>query len=91
MVVRYGPSGGDGEERNRFWNDIDRILDRVGIGHRLYILGDLNGWIGDRTRASRTSAFGVQLVNDNGRRVVKFYAARGLGLSNTYFKHRSLH
>ena len=25
-------------------------LDRVGYGFRLCILGDLNGWIGDRTK-----------------------------------------
>ena len=35
MVVEYGPSEGDGEERDRFWNDMDRIVDRVGNGYRL--------------------------------------------------------
>ena len=30
VVVGYGPSEGDGGERDRFWNDMDRILDRVG-------------------------------------------------------------
>ena len=29
--------------------------------------------------------------NDNGRRVVEVCAERGLCVSNTYFKHRSLH
>ena len=29
---------------------------RVGNGYRLCILGDLNGWIGDRTRAGITGA-----------------------------------
>ena len=27
---------------------MDRNLDSVGNGYRLYILGDLNGWIRDR-------------------------------------------
>ena len=31
VVVECSPSEGDGEERDRFWNDMDRILDRVGI------------------------------------------------------------
>ena len=26
----YDPSEGDGEVRDRFWNNMDRILDRVG-------------------------------------------------------------
>ena len=43
---------------------MDRILNRVGNG--LYILGDLNGWKGDRVRASISGAFRVPRVNDNG-------------------------
>ena len=42
-------------------------------------------------RAGITGAFGVPGENDNGRRVVEFCAKRGLCVSNTYFKHRSLH
>ena len=30
VLVGYSP----GEERDRFWNDMDRILDRVGNGYR---------------------------------------------------------
>ena len=31
VVVRYGPNEGIGEERERFWNDMDRTMDRVGV------------------------------------------------------------
>ena len=55
------------------------------------IVGDLNGWIGDRTRDGITGAFGVQGENDSNRRVVEFCAERGLCVCNTYFMHRSLH
>ena len=40
VVVEYSPSEGDVDERDRFWNDMNRILDRVGNGYRLCILGD---------------------------------------------------
>ena len=53
-------------------------MDSVGKGYRLCILGDLNGWIGDRTRAGITSFFGVPRENDNDRRVVEFCEERGL-------------
>ena len=33
---------GEVEERERFWNNLERIVDRVGIGYRLYVLGDLS-------------------------------------------------
>ena len=63
---------------------MDRTLDSVGNGYRLCILGDLNGWTGDRTRASITGVFGVPEENDNGRRVVEFRAERGLCVGNTF-------
>ena len=59
VLVGYGPSEGDGEERDRFWNGMDRILDRVVNRYRLCLLGDLKRWIGDRTRAGITGAFEV--------------------------------
>ena len=85
------PSEGDVEEKDRLWNDMGRILDRVGYKYKLCILGDLNGWIGDRLRAGITGAFGVSGENDNGRRVVEFYTERRLCVSNTYFKNRRVH
>ena len=90
MEWGYGPNEGYGEEEN----EMEWTLDSVGNGYRLCILRDLNGWIGERTRAGITGAFGVPGENDNGRRVVGFCEERGLcGLcvGNTYFKHRCLH
>ena len=49
------------------------------------MLGDLNGWIGDRMRASITGAFGVPGENKNGRRVVEFCAERGLCVGDIHF------
>ena len=40
-----GPTQRDVEERERFWNDLDRVVDRIGNGHRLGVLGDLNEWL----------------------------------------------
>ena len=31
MVVEYGPNKGIVRERERFWNDMDRTTDSVGI------------------------------------------------------------
>ena len=71
-MLEYSPNEGDGEESDRFWNDMDRTLDSVGNGYRLYIPEYLNEWIGDRTRAVIAAAFGVPEENDNGKRVVEF-------------------
>ena len=64
---------------------MDRALDdSAENGYRLCFLGDLNGWIGDRTKASITDAFGVPGDNDNGRRVVEVCAEIGLCVGNTF-------
>ena len=72
MVVGYDSNEGGGEERDRFRNDMDITLDNVGNRYRLCILGELNGWRGDRTRAGITGALGVPGENDNRRRAVEF-------------------
>ena len=51
--------------------------DSVGNGYRLCLLGDLNGWVGDGTKAGITGVFGVPGENDNGRRAVVFWMEMG--------------
>ena len=36
------PLKGEDKERERFWNNLERVLDRVVNGYRLSVLGDLN-------------------------------------------------
>ena len=45
--MRCNPNEGDSEEKERFLNDLDGIVDR-GDGYRLCTRGDMNGWIGNR-------------------------------------------
>ena len=53
------------------------------------MLGDLNGCIGDKVRASITGAFELQEKNDNGKRVMELCDERGLCVGNMYFEHKS--
>ena len=71
------PNEGKGGEREGFWNDLDRIVDRVGNWYILCVMGDLNGYIGVRVRAGITDVFGVPGENENERRVMEFCAERG--------------
>ena len=32
----------DAEEREKFWNDFIRVVDKRGSGYILYVIGDLN-------------------------------------------------
>ena len=52
---------------------------------KFVLMGDLNGWVGDRVRVDITGTFEVTGESYNRRRVVDFYAERMLPMSNTYF------
>ena len=41
VVVVYGSTEGIGEEREGFWNELDKTVDRIGNGYRLCGSGDL--------------------------------------------------
>ena len=43
MLVIYGPTEVDVEGSEKFWNDLDRVIDRTDNGYRLCVLGDMNG------------------------------------------------
>ena len=47
-VTAYGPTEGEVEEREGFWNNLNRVVDRVSNGYKLLscVLGDLNGGLG---------------------------------------------
>ena len=78
MVVVNGPTEGDVEERERLWNDLDRVIDRIGNGYKLCVLGYLNRWVGERMKEGITGWFGVPGEIDTGRRVIDFPAEREL-------------
>src|SRR5678815_4844264 len=59
-----------------FWMGVSRSF-------RLIVLGDLNGWIGDQKRDGVT--------DENGRKVIDFCEERGMCVSSTFFKHKSIH
>ena len=65
MVEIYGPNEENDKEMERFWNDLERIVDRVRIGYRLVVLGDLNGWVGNRVRVGITGVFRILGEIDN--------------------------
>ena len=38
VMVVYGPTEEKVEERERFWNDLDKVVDKVRNGYRLCVL-----------------------------------------------------
>ena len=92
VVAVYGPCNDRKEcEKDKFWNDLRNVMNKVGNGYRLLVVGDLNGWVGDEAIDGITGKFGVPGVNENGERVVDFCADRGMCIANTHFRHKDIH
>ena len=68
--IRYGPNEGN-EDGEKFWNDFNRIVDILGNGYRLCVVGDLSGWNGDRVRTGVTGAFGAPRENQRSSFVLR--------------------
>ena len=47
------------------------------------MLGDLNGWVGDRLRVGINEDLGIPEEKDNGIRVINFDVERSLSVSST--------
>ena len=65
VFVVYEPSEWDIEKKKKFWNDLNKVVDRIGNGNRLCALVDLNGWVIDSMKEGITVAFGVPGERDN--------------------------
>ena len=66
------------KKRERFWNDSDKVLDRVGNGYILCGMRDLNGWVGGRVRKDIIGVFRLPDKYVNARKVVDVRADREL-------------
>ena len=79
------------EERERFWNDFDKVVDIIGNEYRLCATEDLNKWGGDSLRVGITSTFVILEENNSEKRLIEYCAERRLCVVNTYLKYKSLH
>ena len=94
-VCVYAPvnkrSGKGRAEMEKFWNDLNECLKKIGKGRRVVLLGDMNGRVGNNEIGSVVGKWGVDGVNENGEYLVDTCAERGLFLTNTFFEHKMIH
>lgn len=78
------------EEKKRLWNGLGHVVNAVGKGYRLVVLGDVYGIIGDGVRGSVTGSVDVPGENENEMKVVDF-CSRGICVTNTFFQHKDIY
>ncbi|KAK3520883.1 hypothetical protein QTP86_010611 [Hemibagrus guttatus] len=81
------------EEKERFWSELDEVMESIPTGERVVIRADFNGHVGEGNTGDEEvmGKFGVKERNLEGQMVVDFAKRMDIGVVNTYFQKREEH
>ncbi|KAK3531578.1 hypothetical protein QTP70_024962 [Hemibagrus guttatus] len=90
VVSGYAPQVGcELEEKERFWSELDEVMESIPTGERVVIGADFNG--GNTGDEEVMGKFGVKERNLEGQMVVDFAKRMDMAVVNTYFQKREEH
>ncbi|KAK3563338.1 hypothetical protein QTP86_021817, partial [Hemibagrus guttatus] len=94
VVSGYAPQVGcELEEKERFWSELDEVMESIPTGERVVIGADFNGHVGEGNTGDDEvmGKFGVKERNLEGQMVVDFAKRMDMAVVNTYFQKREEH
>ncbi|KAK3559294.1 hypothetical protein QTP86_010737 [Hemibagrus guttatus] len=94
VVSGYAPQVGcELEEKERFWSELDEVMESIPTGERVVIGADFNGHVGEGNTGDEEvmDKFGVKERNLEGQMVVDFAKRMDMAMDNTYFQKRKEH
>ncbi|KAK3549643.1 hypothetical protein QTP86_005388 [Hemibagrus guttatus] len=94
VVSGYAPQVGcELEEKERFWSELDEVMESIPTGERVVIGADFNGHVGEGNTGDEEvmGKFGVNERNLEGQMVVDFAKRMDMAVVNTYFQKREEH
>ncbi|KAI5615915.1 hypothetical protein C0J50_8646 [Silurus asotus] len=94
VISAYAPQVGcEMEENERFWSELDEVVDGVRRNERLLIGADFNGHVGEGNRGDEVvmSRYGLKERNVEVQMVVDFAKSMEMAVVNTYLKNKEDH
>ncbi|KAK3510502.1 hypothetical protein QTP70_009139 [Hemibagrus guttatus] len=94
VVSGYAPQVGcELEEKERFWSELDEVMESIPTGERVVIGANFNGHVGEGNRGDEDvmGKFGVKERDLEGQMVVDFAKRMDMVVVNTYFQKREEH
>ncbi|KAK3573176.1 hypothetical protein QTP86_014847, partial [Hemibagrus guttatus] len=81
------------EEKERFWSELDEVMESIPTGEKVVIGADFNGHVGEENTGDEEvmGKFGVKERNLEGQMVVDFAKRMDMAVVNTYFQKREEH
>ena len=86
MQVYAPTSNAEETEVERFYEDLQDLLERTPKKDVLFILGDWNAKVGSQETPGVTGKFGLGMRNEAGQRLIEFYQENALVIANTLFQ-----
>ena len=94
IVSAYAPQVNNSmEEKNDFWEDLDRLIESISTEERIVLGADLNGHVGEGNIGDEEimGRYGAGTRNKEGSMVVDFGKRMDLAIVNIYFKKKNKH
>ena len=79
-------SNAEGAEVERFYEDLQDLLELTPKKDVLFIIGDWNAKVGSQETPGVTGKFGLGMWNEAGQRLIEFYQENALVIANTLFQ-----
>ena len=79
-------SNAEEAEVERFYEDLQDLLELTSQKDVLFIIGDWNAKVGSQETPRVTGKFGLGVQNEAGQRLIKFCQENALVIANTFFQ-----
>ena len=87
VIQAYAPTSNPEEaEVERFYEDLQDLLELTPKKDVLFIIGDWNAKVGSQETPGVTGKFGLGVRNDAGQRLIEFCQEKALVIANTLFQ-----
>ena len=87
VIQVYAPtSNAEEAEVERFYEDLQALLELTPKKDVLFIIGDWNAKLGSQETPGVTGRFGLEIRNEGGQRLIEFCQENALVIKNTLFQ-----
>ena len=84
VIQAYAPTS-NAEEAERFYEDLQDLLELTPKKDVLFIIGDWNAKVGSEETPGVIGIFGLVVQNEAAQRLIKFCQENTLVIANTFF------
>ena len=89
VIQVYAPTSNTEEtEVERFYEDLQDLLELTPKRYVLFIIGDWNAKLGSQETPGVTGKFGLAVQNEAGQRLIEFCQKNALVIANSFFQQQ---